>query len=454
MCAIGVLLLLAAPAEEAARLLKTAWASQYEWKEDGVRNATLPFKFEIAQTGPGEWSSRFEGEGEIVVVEGAVVRRHFRATPDSRRDQFEEHLDWILARFFRKPFDEAFKESKLSGPEACGDGSTKVAAGDTEYYLKEDRMVAAAYAAAGGGAASRYRVDYLTAPCRGGYAILGETAAVTRDGTTTSRSRRLELRRETEIPAPDRYEWIRDSSAAGKTVVTIRFAAPRFNLDDPVVLDAAARDTLKEAWARRYTLPAAIRVEGEFVRKGDNSTRRFSMDRLEGKFQIWGLDKIEVVLDEKVFRDPSQGWVEEIRKSVAADFRGVLRWLDPRPFDEEFRNCGFRKGDNGIVFVVGYPHALAFRLEGDTIAAHLENAAAVDAWWEHKGRNGKDGFLLERMTRRIEGKPVEQRIRYQKAKGLQVPSGFDLLVLPREGELPTAGITEYELKKLSVDVPR
>ena len=45
MSAGVVLLLLLVPPPDAAQLLRTAWASQYEWKEDKVQNVTLEFRF-------------------------------------------------------------------------------------------------------------------------------------------------------------------------------------------------------------------------------------------------------------------------------------------------------------------------------------------------------------------------------------------------------------------------
>lgn len=452
MCAVWLAVLLGAPDEEAVRLLKTAWASQYEWKEDGVANATLPFRYEIRESGDGDRSARYEGEGELVLVGGEVVRRHYRATAESRQKELDGRLDWVVARFVRRPFDEVFKEANLAPPEACGDGSKRIAAGRTDYYVKEDRIVAIAVPARGS-AGGRDRVDYMTGKMRDGYGILGERYATGEGKDRFSTAARLELRADSDIPAPERAEWTLEY-AGGKTVTQIRFGPCRFNLDEPVLLDPGARDVLKAAWEHRYVLPAAIRLEGEFVRKADPVLGRFGMERVSGLFQVRGLDRIDVMLDDKLFRDPSRGWVQEIQKAVQQDFQWVFRWLDPRPFDEEFKGCGFRKGDNGIVHVLGYPRALAFRVENESIAAHLENAPTDDAWWEHKGRPGKDGFLLERLTRKVEGKLYEQRIRYQKSKGLNVPSGFDLFLARTDQPVPAFGLNEYELKKLRVEIPK
>ena len=111
-----LVLLLGAPEADATKLLKVAYASQYEWKEDGLKNVTLEFTYTWSW-GPKETPKdkkpppriRHEGAGRVVVVGQRVIPGHY---PDLGRGQtldgkeiraaFQGHIAWILRRFVRQ----------------------------------------------------------------------------------------------------------------------------------------------------------------------------------------------------------------------------------------------------------------------------------------------------------------------------------------------------------------
>lgn len=453
-------LLLGAPEGEGARLLKTAWASQYEWKEDGVKNVTLGFRYEIERKGARDFTERQEGEGQIVIVGNEIVRRHYRgAASPQRRGEVDPHLDWAIARFMRKPYDEEFKDVKVEEPEEAPEGAKRIRAGRREYYVREDRLLAENRLFDERPDSKndfRYRLDFKTEKIRDGYGIFAEQASFSREGVALSGSRTLSWKAANDVPMPDRYEFLWQGPGSDRTQLVLRFFDPRANVDDPVTIDPAARDLLKAAWGKRYVLPANIRVEGEFVRKADPTMGRF-VDRVEGEFQLWGMDKLTVKLDDKQFRDPSGWTARNVRDQVEGDLRRLFGMLDPRPFDERFKGCGFEKKEGAKeveILVYGFADALGFRIEEGAISAHLDNSIAADAWWDYRGKATKDGFRVEKLSRKIEGKLYEQQIRYAAFKGVMVPTAFDCFTGADAAGISVYGINEYDLKKLKVEVPK
>ena len=70
------LLLIGAPEkskpEEGVQRLRIAWASQYEWKEDDVKNANCEFRFRYVR-GSGTTEQVFEGTGEFLADDVRAV---------------------------------------------------------------------------------------------------------------------------------------------------------------------------------------------------------------------------------------------------------------------------------------------------------------------------------------------------------------------------------------------
>ncbi|MGH7162599.1 MAG: hypothetical protein ACREID_03870 [Planctomycetota bacterium] len=444
-------ILLAVPETEGARLLRIAWASQYEWKEDAVRNATLDFRYEVTRSGPGDRSEKYAGSAQVVVAEEKIARCHYRGNVEGRRDFLDEHLAWAVGRFVRKPFEAEFEGVAVEEPVSLAGGGAMVRAAPRELLLREGRLVGEDRLVGPDG--YRCRVEFATGKVGEGYAVLGEKCSYMIEGAQTTASRDLVVREQDDVPVPHRYEWSLDAPRGVKESVVLTFDRARINLADPVVANPEARDFLKAAWERRYTLPRKIRIQGEFVRKADPALGRWGAERVEGEFQVWGLDSIEVRLDPKTFRDPESVWAKRVHASVLKDLRWVFGLLTPRPFEEEFQGCGFERTGE-VVAVHGHAWAQGFRVAEGRLAAHLENGAPEDGWWEHKGRALKDGFLLEKMSRDVEGKPYAQRIDYAKAKGCSIPSRLELFAAAADAPVAVFGVNEYELRKLRVELPK
>lgn len=459
MPALALLLVLAAPepGTEAGRLLQVAWNSQYEWREDGVENATLDFAWTWRERGGDGAETARAGRAQVVVVGDRVARRHYPGLEDPAvRARLDEHVDWVLARFVRKPFDEAFEGTDLLGPEEAAGGARRVAAGKRAFLLKGDRIVAEEVDLGGEGKPFLVRVDYTVADLRDGYTVTGEACSFTRNTARTAWKREMRLREGAGVPAPLSYGYTGERPDT-REEIRFDFEPIVTNAENPVVLDPAARDALRAVWEKRYTLPDEVRLEGEFVRKVDGDLARAGWSNgVKGRFQVWGMDSIQVALDERW-----QGrWGGEILRTCTDHFTEFFGRLKATPFDVEFAGVGFRMEEAGkerVIHLVGYAKALAFRTDGERVTGHLDRVEGEEGWWDWKVKDGRQGWLLDRMTRKFEEKRVELRFRFAAKKGMQVPVEFEMLGLPRwggRGGGGTAfGAVTYELKKVKVSLP-
>ena len=450
---LASLLVLAAPDDsEALKLLRIAWASQYEWKEDSVENISLNFKYRMDWKNERNEEDSYEGEGQLVVVGTEVVRRHIPVTDPGRRARITSHLDWILGRFVRPPFEERFNDARFKGPEKAAGGLRRIGVGNIGFLIAKDERLAGEERNIGGGRAAPYviRVDFTTGDCGDGYAVLAETASSTRNAQKSTVSRTLTLNAESKIPAPGRYVYTRTDRA--QTRVEITFETPKHNQEHAVALDPEARDLLKSGWARRFTLPDDIRIEGSFLRKPDKTLAGSGWVSVRGDFQVWGMDKIEVLLDDPKL-DPR--WATQIGKTCTGHFRQSFEYFRARPFDEEFKGCGFvlePAAKTRIVHLKGHPKWLAFRLdEAGRIVGRLD--LGTDEWWSYKVREQREGYVtIERITREVEGEKIKLDFKYGKTKGTFVPKQIAVLALG-QGRNPAWGACQYRLTKLKVTKP-
>ncbi|MGQ0615166.1 MAG: hypothetical protein ACT4PV_15645 [Planctomycetaceae bacterium] len=458
MAAWFTCLLLAAPEASASEMLKIAWASQYEWKEDQVGNATFGFAFTVKRKWGQGGETEYEGKGQVVVVGDAVVRRHYRGLAEDRRKEVDGHLDWVLGRFVRKPFEQEFQGIEITGPEEAPTERKKVTAGPRVFYLHKQRL--------DGVAVERFkdprtnqpflvRFDYGLQDVGGGYMVVSETYAYTYEGSKREQSRVLTLAASGETPAPATYAYRERQPGGIETDVALTFDAPVFDLPDPVTLSGEARDLLKQAWDRRVTLPDGLAISADFTRAADPRAGRWVTRRVVGSMRFVMPATVEVLLDEQKTGVSDRDRLARIREAVEEDLRWAFGLLRARPFEEEFLGCGFQlsPAEKGTtVVVLGYSEALAFRLADGRITAHLENGPDDDAWWEHKGRKQADGrWLLDSLVRRIDGETYSQKIAYDKMKGLQVPKGFERFVEDSAARGRARGVDEYDLKKLKAE---
>ena len=446
MAAAIALLLHLAP-DDPAQMLKVAWASQYEWKEDDVKSATIDFTY------AREWGEKSElkwkGQGQIVVVGDAIVRRHYPdATDVATREFIDEHVDRVLGRFVRKPFEEQFKDAKFSGPEKSAFEQMKITVGDGAYYVKDDRIVAGERTFPFGERTILVRVEYKHADLGGGYAIVGETLSYTSpsDATKVTREWALTTRMESERPAPAQYTFD-EKSAREKEHVVFDFHTIRFDLPDPVTLDPKARDLLKAAWARRFVLPEEIRIQGQFQRTIDKDLDRAGWrSDVQGDFQVWGMGSIQVSLDEGG---------DTTREQCERDVRWIFGLLRDTPFEKEFEGCGFElepQGDDTVVRVYGYPRALAYRIADGVIVGHYERVLSEPGWWTYKTKSAGEGRVqIDQMKREVEGRKIQLDFDYLKVRGHQIPKKvgvFSATSSPRGGT--AVGVAEYAFKKPKV----
>ncbi|NJN14445.1 MAG: hypothetical protein HC813_02080 [Planctomycetes bacterium] len=264
-------------------------------------------------------------------------------------------------------------------------------------------------------------MDWTPGDLGGGYAIFSELLAYTRAGSKWSTNRTMERRKEHEFPAPLSYTCATVTPTGGTSEIRITFEAPVSNTTEPVVGDAAARDELKGAWGQRFVLPADTRIDGEFQRKVDRDLAKLGWSgTVKGEFTLLGLEAVELILDEKLFRNA--GWASRVADSCRGHFRWFYGFLEDRDFESEFASCGFRRAGNAIE-VLGYAKAQAFRVEEGRIVAFRANDYGDGTWWEFKLKENKeDRWRIETMTASIDGRNLTLRHKYQRVKGSRCPS--------------------------------
>jgi len=432
--------LLAAPDADPAPLLRVAWASQYEWKEDGVRNVLLEFRYAATWKGENETSGRWEGTGHVVVVGAEIKQRHYPAAEETVRAQLDEHLDWIVARFARRPFEEEFKDLKLAGPEASTGSIVKVTAGSRVFLLDHDRLVGEERNVGTEARPFLARVDFTDGALGNGYAILGETCSYTRNTERHAWKRTLAPRKDAEFPQPESYRYQREERG-NDLELEIAITGVTRDLEDPIGLDPAARALLAAAWGKRFVLPGDLQFESEFQRKIDRTLDKAGWSSLvKGTVTVNG-PQVTVALDERLFRNPR--WKDQVTKSCQEHFDWYFGMLRDVAFDEEFAGCGFRRDESNpqVVQVFGYAKALAFVLDDEgRLAGHRENSTDPDAWWTYKLKGKGEGAPIERMSRTVAGDTHTLRFTYGRTKRVTIPKTFQCLVTPEYG------IASYKLK--------
>jgi hypothetical protein len=473
--ALLVLLLVGAPETDAAKLLKIAYASQYEWKEDNLKNVTLEFTYRWMwgpKAKPSDRKPRVDavlaGVGRVVVVGERVFPGHY---PDLRRDgqwqregrtvrgpeirnEFQGHIAWVLRRFVRQPFDRLFKDARFEGPEKTAFG-LKVTAHGRPIYVEQDKITATERNV---GVSSKkphmVLVKFEHGQVGDGYAILGETCNYTTKGTeiAVSWKRQLTTKQAERAPVPLSYTYTRTVGGSEQTL-TIEFDRVTMDAAHPVVLDPVARDLLKGAWEHRFTLPTAMGIEGEFHRRPDKDLAKARWQDVPGSFEVWGMKEIKVALPENRFRDKS--WRGTVEKTCEGHIRWIFGLLKATPFEEEFKNCGFElvpQGKEQVIQVYGYEKALAFKLAGDAIVGHYSDVLRQKGWWDYKVKRTSDGrFMLERMKREFEKRKIDLRFRYGRVKGFHLPKKMD--VLGTTSREPYVGVAEYSFRRMKVLLP-
>jgi len=464
-----LVLLLGAPETDAAKLLKIAYASQYEWKEDGLKNVTLEFTYTWTwgpKAKPKDKKAppptRHEGVGRIVVVGHRVISGHYpdlrrgSLTPDGKdvRGEFGKHLGWVLRRFVRRPFDAVFKGAKFQGPEETAFGQ-KIVAHGRPFYVKQDR-ISATEKDVSLPKQKRHMVlvRFEHGPVGDGYAILGESGNYVTRGNEIpiAWTRKLTTKDTERAPVPLAYAYGR---TVDKHEETLKIEFDRVTVDarHPVVLDPVAKDLLKGAWERRFTLPTAMGIEGEFQRRPDKDLDKGGWSDVPGSFEVWGMKEIKVSIPANRVRNPS--WRAGIEKTCTANITWIFGLLKPTPFEEEFKDCGFElvpQGKDQVVQVYGYEKALAFKLAGGAIAGHYSQVLGEKGWWDHKVKRTSDGhFMLDRMKREIGKRRIELKFRYGRVRGFQLPKKMDVLGIGARGTY--FGVAEYSFRKLKVLLP-
>jgi len=453
---LAIVLLAAPDAEESAKLLKVAYASQYEWREDKVANATFDFEWVRVFEDRKKVKVTTEASGSVVIVDGEIKRIHIPKDGRDHRDSVRADLDWVVRRFARKPFDEAFKDAKFEPPEKMADGNTRVIVNGRRYLVANNRITGFEMNVGTADKPSYVRVIFGPGELGAGYGILEESVAHSFGGFQTERSQKLVVTNVDRVPVPKSMRATR-KDRRGSTVRLLKFSNPRLNLDHPVAVDAAVRERVQQAWERRYVWPEGIRYEGTWTRELDNATTKGRWARkVHGGFQYLR-DHLELTMDEDVRLQ--QRWRAGIVKSSTEHFQECFAHLLPTPFDEAFPGCGFEvdaeQGED-VVRVLGHPTIMALRIEKDSIVGHQTEEFGAVGWWEYKLKKQSDGRLrLDRMTRAIGKKKRTVRYSYSTKKGVQVLKSFERVVTANAwggGDPDDVGIIKYALKKLFVKV--
>jgi hypothetical protein len=132
--------------------------------------------------------------------------------------------------------------------------------------------------------------------------------------------------------------------------------------------------------------------------------------------------------------------------------------FDVKPFDEEFRGCGFgleeREDGTSIVSVYGHPETLAYRVSDGRIVGRLD-AGATHVWWDYEVDESREGMILiESMEAEINGRKHKLDFRYAKVDGQLVPRSVAALGTPPAGRGFLAfGVAEYRFSRVKVSRP-
>jgi len=450
------ILLLGAPdetskPEEGVKRLRIAWASQYEWKEDNVETANCEFRFRYIR-GSGEQEQIYEGAGELLVADGKIVRRHYTGLPNDRRAHVQAQLDWIVARFVRESFEEKFADLKMGGPEDMSGGSIKIGAGRTEYIIRDDRIIAENRPMPGlpdTAKLRRIRANFSVQDLGEGYAIHAETERYTSSsGKKVGGFKKLEFDAVGEVPVPKRFESKIDEES-GKNHLEIMFFNTTLNGENAEVVDAAARDLLKQAWIRRYTLPPELRLYGRFRRKPVGNAPRWVTEDVEGVFRVEGMDSIVAELEGKRYDNMGKTRRKTLDDRTTDDITWAFGFMKTTTFETEFKGCGFRSAQERkwtLIEIIGHEKIQAYRVNGDRIVGVLEHGTEP-LWWERKIKAGRAGNLVTELKQRREDETVVLKLSYGRTKGHQFPKKFTKDI--RWGA--TGAIVEYQLKNVKAE---
>ena len=450
VAALATLLVVAGPDEEispAAKKLRVAWASQYEWREDGVKNVAIDFSWtRKTKTKRDEYER--EGTGQVVVVGNEIKRVH--VTGKGADDEIKKAVRWVIDRYARKPFEEAFKDIELKLLEKSPSGDDKVQAGKRVFVIKNDRIIAIERPIG----KRNVRVDYKHADMGDGYGRVRELFSVKRDNEKETTERALEPRDGSDIPMPGRYSQREDRGSLTITL-SITFGEPKTNRKDAVVVDTEARDILKDAWKQRYVLPKGSRIVADFVRKPGKALGKIGWNPVDGEFELNEQGKVEVVLSDKI---RSRRWRDLIRGNCEEHLTYLFELLRDVEFEEAFKDCGFTRQDSElgtIIRVYGYGNAVAFLVDDHKISGYLDKDAAADEWTTFTLKKAKNGLaMIDRITRVYEGAKKTARISYQRARGgVSVPKKFQYITLPGRPQ-HDFDIVTYQFKKLKYESPR
>lgn len=452
--ALASLLLLAAPDDdEAAKKLRIAWASQYEWREDGVKDATLDFTWkQTTRTRRDEvWSN--SGTGQLVVVGNEIKRQHVEGVSPGGVKEVREGLEWTVRRYVRKPFEEEFKDVQVKALKPTLAGADRIEAGDMRYLLKNERIIAVERRRGTAKKPIWDRVDYKLEGMGDGYARVRESSSWTTDkNEKLTVLAVLKQRAGAPIPVPESYTQLTELPGGGRIELTIAFGEPRINSEHAILIDPKAAELVKAAWNNRYVLPSEVRITADFERKPDKALARSNWPTIEGELQVWGMDSIEAEVSEKSIR--SRSFRATITKTCLAHIRWMFGLIKDTPFDQAFKDCGFRitqDGEKQVVRVYGWPEAVALLIEDGNITGYLENFGPADSWTYLKLKEANGGrMLVERLTRTYEGEKLTAKISYRRTKGLLVPKKFQKLVTYGA----VFGVAEYNFRKLKVTLPK
>ena len=265
----------------------------------------------------------------------------------------------------------------------------------------------------------------------------------------------LELDAQDEIPVPKSYKATERHPNNVVVEIAIEFVLVRINADNPVVFDNEARDLLKAAWDNRYVLPKEIRIMGSFRRRLLGGAPRWFEDDVQGDFQVWGMGDIQAKLDERFQRDARPSQVKDLTDKAHDRIRWIFGFLQPTPFEEEFKGCGFRleEAKKGVrIDVLGYEKALAFLVDGDRYLGHLQYGTDDKAWWMYKIKETRDGNFVLALTRKISDEKYTLKLSYAKVKNFQLPKKFNYLRL--DGNRGRPFLEEWSFKKLRVEMPK